>query len=114
MRRLINDCHETPPRKHALKRRAWQLFQALVDRRIVEWIPREASGRKLRVNLDLQADFSLHQALFLYLIDTLPLLDRASADYPSMSSRSVNRSSRTRTRFSAGRWTNSKGRKSMR
>ena len=81
VRDLINDCHETPPRKRALKRRAWQLFQALVDRRIVEWIPREPSGRKLRVNIDLQADFSLHQALSLFLIDTLPLLDRASADY---------------------------------
>jgi hypothetical protein len=30
----------------------------------------------------LQDDFSLHQALSLYLIDTLPLLDRASPDYP--------------------------------
>ncbi|HEX2861507.1 MAG TPA: DUF3516 domain-containing protein, partial [Lacunisphaera sp.] len=36
----------------------------------------------LRVNVELQDDFSLHQALSLYLIDTLPLLDRESADYP--------------------------------
>src|SRR6185503_3080819 len=38
--------------------------------------------RKLRVNLELQDDFSLHQALSLYLIDTLPLLNRESPDYP--------------------------------
>ena len=82
VRRLIDDCHETRPRKRVLKRRAWQLFQALIARRIVEWIPPEPSGRKLRVNLELQADFSLHQALSLYLIDTLALLDRASPDYP--------------------------------
>jgi superfamily II RNA helicase len=82
VRRLIDDCHETPPRKKALKHRAWQLFRALIERKIVEWIPPEPSGRKLRVNLELQPDFSLHQALSLYLIDTLPLLDRASPDYP--------------------------------
>src|ERR1039458_6878393 len=79
-RRLIDDCHETPPRKKALKHRAWELFRALIEREIVEWIPREPSGRKLRVNMELQADFSLHQALSLYLIDTLPLLDRRSEE----------------------------------
>jgi superfamily II RNA helicase len=82
MQRLIRDSHETPHRKKALRRRAWQLFRALLERKIVEWMPPEPSGRKLRVNIALQDDFSLHQALSLYLIDTLPLLDRASPDYP--------------------------------
>ena len=82
MKQLIADCHEPLHRKKALRRRAWQLFRALLDRKIVEWIPPLASGRKLRVNVELQDDFSLHQALSLYLIDTLPLLDRASLDYP--------------------------------
>ena len=82
MRQLITDCHETPHRKRLLRHRAWQLFRSLLDRNIVAWIPPEPSGRKLRVNVELQDDFSLHQALSLYLIDTLPLLDRASADYP--------------------------------
>jgi superfamily II RNA helicase len=82
MQRLIRDSHETPHRQRGLRRRAWQLFRALLERGIVEWIPREASGRKLRVNVELQDDFSLHQALSLYLIDTLPRLDRASPDYP--------------------------------
>jgi superfamily II RNA helicase len=82
MRQLINDCHETPTKKRALRRRAWQLFRALLDRKIVEIIPRQPSGRRLRVNLELQDDFSLHQALSLYLIDTLPKLDRESPDYP--------------------------------
>ncbi len=82
MRQLIADCHETPHKKRALRRRAWQLFRALLDRKIVEWIPPLPSGRKLRVNIELQDDFSLHQALSLYLIDTLPLLDRASPNYP--------------------------------
>jgi superfamily II RNA helicase len=82
MRQLLADCHETPARQRQLRRRAWQLFRSLLDRKIVEWIPPESSGRKLRVNVDLQEDFSLHQALSLYLLDTLPLLDRASPDYP--------------------------------
>jgi superfamily II RNA helicase len=82
MRQIIADCHESPHKKRALRRRAFQLFRALLDRKIVEWIPPEPSGRKLRVNVALQDDFSLHQALSLYLIDTLPLLDRASPDYP--------------------------------
>ncbi|MCR6656425.1 MAG: DUF3516 domain-containing protein [Opitutus sp.] len=81
MRQLIADSHETPHKKKALRRRAWQLFRALLDRKIVEFIPPLPSGRKLRVNVELQDDFSLHQALSLYLIDTLPLLDRESPDY---------------------------------
>lgn len=82
MQRLIRDCHETPTKKSALRRRAWQLFRALLDRGIVKIIPRQPSGRRLQVSVELQDDFSLHQALSLYLIDTLPLLDRESADYP--------------------------------
>jgi superfamily II RNA helicase len=81
MQQLIRDCHETPHKKKVLRRRAWQLFRALVERQIVEWIPPQPTGRKLRVNLELQEDFSLHRTLSLYLIDTLPRLDPASPDY---------------------------------
>ena len=38
-------------------------------------IPRTEEGAKLRVNVDLQDDFSMDQALSLYLLETLPLLD---------------------------------------
>jgi superfamily II RNA helicase len=82
MKRLIADCHETPHKKRLLRKKAWQLFRALLDRKIIEWIPPLPSGRKLRVNVALQDDFSLHQALSLYLLDTLPLLDAASPDHP--------------------------------
>jgi hypothetical protein len=37
---------------------------------------------KLRLNIDLQEDFSLNHALSLWLIDTLALLDMASPTYP--------------------------------
>ncbi len=82
MQKLIGDSHERLSRKTALRRRAWQLFRALIDRKIVEIIPRRSSGRCLQVNLELQDDFSLHQALSLYLIDTLPKLEKTSPDYP--------------------------------
>lgn len=96
MQRLIRDCHETDHKKRALRRRAWQLFRALVERNIIE-LPRGAERQqtetpaapapslsspppKLRVNVTLQDDFSLHQALSLYLIDTLPSLPSAPRD----------------------------------
>ena len=82
MQKLIGDSHERPSRKSTLRRRGWQLFRALIDRKIVEIIPSQPSGRRLQVNLELQDDFSLHQALSLYLIDTLPNLDKTHADYP--------------------------------
>ncbi len=147
LQKLIADSHETPVKKTAHRRRAWQLFRALWERGIVgpigtgsesgipheglgppsediapEPIPAAAgtppcaslphasaraaglpvtsqplidnlpfvssaaslsptSGRKLRVNVALQDDFSLHQALSLYLIDTVARLDRESPDY---------------------------------
>jgi len=82
MRQLIRDCHEGETAKKAHMRRAWQLFRALVDRGIVEFIPKTEDGSKLRVNVDLQDDFSMDQALSLYLLETIPLLDKESPDYP--------------------------------
>ncbi|MFN7916617.1 MAG: DUF3516 domain-containing protein [Vicinamibacterales bacterium] len=81
MQRLIRDSHESEGQKKAHRTRAWQLFRALVARKVVEFIPRTAEGAKLRVNVDLQEDFSMDQALSLYLLETLPLLDRESPEY---------------------------------
>ncbi len=81
MRRIIADSHETEAKKKAHRRRAWQLFRALLERGIVSIVPRQPSGRRLQVNVALQEDFSLHQALSLYLIDTVQKLDRESPDY---------------------------------
>ena len=81
MQRLIRDCHEPEAAKPALRRRAWQLFRALVARGVVEFVPRTEDGAKVRVNVDLQDDFSMDQTLSLYLLETLPLLDPESPDY---------------------------------
>ena len=111
MQQLIARCHETPRQKQTHIKRAWQLFRSLLDRKIVEFIePRSsrgnealksnsqlstidpqpgsqslltsaATGQKIRVNIELQEDFSMDQALSLYLLDTIPLVDPQQPDY---------------------------------
>jgi hypothetical protein len=81
MQRLLRDCHEPEAAKAGLRRRAWQLFRALVARHVVEIVPRTGDGAKVRVNVDLQDDFSMDQTLSLYLLETLPLVDPDSPDY---------------------------------
>jgi superfamily II RNA helicase len=82
MQRLIRDCHETPRTKKEHAKRAWQLFRSLLDRKIIEYVPRTKDGAHLRVNVALQDDFSMDQALSLYLLDTIPLIDPNALDYP--------------------------------
>jgi len=74
LRQLIHDCHESDQTKKQLRKRAFQLFRSMVDRGIIELNP-------LRVNVDLQEDFSLNHALSLFLIDALKLLDPSHAEY---------------------------------
>jgi hypothetical protein len=81
MRQLIRDSHEPETAKKAHRKRGWQLFRALVARQIVEIVPRTESGSTVRVNVELQDDFSMDQALSLYLLETIPLLDRDSPAY---------------------------------
>ncbi len=108
MQKLIHDCHETPKQKKAHTQRAWQLFRSLLNRKIVEFINPRPAGRadlpvgqsdeqiniqaaqqrgptdgqrKLRVNVELQEDFSMDQALSLYLLETIPLMDPKAEDY---------------------------------
>ena len=82
MQRLIRDSHETDHAKRAHFRRGFQLFRSLVERGIVEIVAPQGGGSKVRVNVDLQDDFSMNQALSLYLLETIPLLDADSIDYP--------------------------------
>ena len=74
MQKLIRHSHETSNSKKQLGQKAFQLFRSLVERQLIELNP-------LRVNVDLQEDFSLNHALSLYLIDTIKLLDPISENY---------------------------------
>jgi len=82
MRKLIRDCHEPESKKPKLRSRAFQLFRALVERDIIEINPERGAEQKLRVNVDLQDEFSLNQTLSLWCVDTLALLDMEALDYP--------------------------------
>jgi superfamily II RNA helicase len=75
LRQLIRDSHETAITKKSLRNEAWSLFCGLYERKIVDINP------QLRVNIELQDDFSLHQTLSLYLLDTVQLLDRNDPEY---------------------------------
>ncbi len=84
MQRLIRDSHEPERAKKAHFERAWQLFRALLGRGIVEIVPNDEEGPRftVRVNVELQDDFSMDQALSLYLLETIPLLDPDSETHP--------------------------------
>ncbi len=103
LRQLIRDCHDGDKAKKQHTRRAWQLFRTLVDRNIIEINGRQATPGplapapasapdpvpgtdiakppKLRLNLALPENFSLDQALSLFVIDTLPTLNPEVPDY---------------------------------
>jgi hypothetical protein len=74
LRRLIREAHVTPHRKRELRRRAWALFRALVTSGLLTLRARGGQGPKVRVNMELQEDFSLHQSLSLFFIEALELL----------------------------------------
>lgn len=92
---LINRSHESDARKKKLRISARKLFFKLVRGDILEIVSKldsqssttheeldsgtgqeaQFTGPKIRLNVDLQHDFSLNQALGLYLLDTIPKLD---------------------------------------
>ena len=81
MRQLIARSHESPRQKQAHVKRGWQLFRALVERGIIEILPKTADGAHLRVNVELPENFSMDQTLSLYLLETISLLDAEAPDY---------------------------------
>ena len=81
MRDLIARSHEPAKAKKAHTKRAWQLFKSLVNRKIIEFIPKTIEGAHLRVNVEFQEDFSMNQTLSLYVHDTLSLIDPQAPDY---------------------------------
>ncbi|MEM1444399.1 MAG: DUF3516 domain-containing protein, partial [Verrucomicrobiota bacterium] len=84
LRQLIRDCHETEPSKAKLRRRAFQLFRGLVEGDVLKIIPKQDRGGayKVALSIDLQEEFSLNQALGLYLLEALEKLDREEPGYP--------------------------------
>ena len=74
---LIALSHTHSGRKKRLRREAAELFKALRGADIIELLSREdGPGQDALVHTDLQADFSLHHTLSLYLVDAANRLDQ--------------------------------------
>lgn len=74
MQKIISQCHESPENKRKIFKKGFELFRSLVDRKIIELNP-------MRVNVDLQEDFSLNHGLSLFLLDAIRLLDPSSPEF---------------------------------
>ena len=83
LRTLVSRCHETPARRKQLRKEARRCFRGLVKGGILTIVPpRQRTGpAKVQLHVDLQEDFSLHHALGLWLIDTVPKLEQDAPDY---------------------------------
>jgi hypothetical protein len=80
MKQLVKDSLETPQRKRYHKQQALELLRSLWQAGIVEFRS-AAEGGGVRLNEELQANFSLFQALGLFVVDAVERLDRESPSY---------------------------------
>ena len=76
-RRLLRASHEPPARRRQLLRQGMSMFASLVSSQILS-----VDGHSVRVNADLQEDFSLNHALSLYAVEALEALDSEQELYP--------------------------------
>ncbi len=82
MKRLLVDNHEPRSRQRRHIRKAVGVFRSLIDAEIVEVLPEpDASGRPVRVNIDLQDEFRLNQPLGLFAVEAVSVLDQEAPDY---------------------------------
>ncbi|MDA7901099.1 DUF3516 domain-containing protein [bacterium] len=83
LRRVINECHESDQRKRELRKKSFALFRGLVEGKVLTIIPKDErrGPAKVKLNIELQEDFTMNQALGLYLIETIPQLDREASDF---------------------------------
>lgn len=84
LRALIRGCHDSPVKRQAHAKRAFELFRGLVRAGILRILPpRERTGpNKVVVDMALPEDFSINHALGIWLLDALPRLDPAAPEYP--------------------------------
>ncbi len=83
MRALLTDNHETPAARRRLIHEAIAIYRALLAGGVVEQLPApDEHGRRIRLTIDLQADFALNQPLSSFGVATLEILDREDPGYP--------------------------------
>ena len=77
--RLISASHLPPGSQHVQRRTVAQILRSLHTAGVIQYADRSDGkrGRQIRVDAELQDDFSLHHTLSLYLVDALEQLDKA-------------------------------------
>ncbi len=83
LKNIIEDSHETIPKKKELRKHAFKLFRGLVGAKILHIVPpaKRTGPLKVVVDVELPEDFSINHALSLYMLDALPKLDPEAEDY---------------------------------
>ena len=84
LRRLIDVSHESDVKKRGLRKRAFALFRGLVEGDVLRIIPpaERTTPAKVHLNIELQDDFTMNQALGLYLLEAIPQLDAEDPEFP--------------------------------
>ncbi len=80
-RRLLRDNHEDERTQRRLMRQAAAQHRALLAAGVVQLVPREPDGRRVRLAPGLQLDFALNQPLSAYALDVLDTLDPEAPTY---------------------------------
>ncbi|MCH2433490.1 MAG: DUF3516 domain-containing protein [Acidimicrobiales bacterium] len=81
LRRLLTDNHETRKRQRGHIRKAIGMYRSLRDAGIIEELPEpDDLGRLVRIGVDLQDDFALHQPLSLFAMEVIPELGAGGSD----------------------------------
>jgi Domain of unknown function (DUF3516) len=80
MKNLVKDSLETPQRKRQHKKHAFELLRSLLQAGVVEFRS-AADGGGIRLHDELQDNFSLLQALGLYVVDAVERLPQESPSY---------------------------------
>jgi hypothetical protein len=82
VRHLLEDNHEDRSSQRRHIRRAIAIYRALLAAAVVERLAEpDATGRVVRLVVDLQPDFALNQPLSPFALAAMELLDRASPTY---------------------------------
>ncbi len=82
MKRLLTTNHETRTRKRRHIKRAIAIYRSLLEADLLDQLDQpDSEGRTIRVNLDLQDEFALHQPLSLWALEAIDELDPDDPGY---------------------------------
>jgi superfamily II RNA helicase len=82
VKRLLLTNHETRARKRRHIRRAIGIYRSLLEADLLDLLDEpDEDGRTIRVNLDLQDEFALHQPLSLWALEAIDELDPGDPAY---------------------------------